>query len=99
VTISETLHADLVRTEDMEKLGMKAHKQDGTAFTQDEMLELRKQFIFYESGCLKVSQLTIPEVIDNDVMPVIVEMAEVKKTENVFCNRGFNDVEMARSSY
>ena len=55
----------------MEKLGIKAHKQDGTPFTQAEMSELRKQFIFYQHGCLKVSQLTTPEVIDNDVVPVM----------------------------
>lgn len=79
VTINNTLPADLVRTEDMEKLGIKAYKQDGTPFTQQEMLELRKQFIFYESGCLKVSQKETPEVIDNDVVPVMVEMAEVKR--------------------
>lgn len=94
ITTNNTLPADLVRTEDMEKLGIKAHKQDGTAFTRNEMLELRKQFIFYESGCLKVSQLTTPEVIDNDVMPVVVEMAEVGKQKTCFCNRGFNDAEM-----
>ncbi|MDQ0783387.1 hypothetical protein [Chryseobacterium sp. W4I1] len=82
VTINNTLPADLVRTEDMEKLGIKAYKQDGTAFTQEEMLELRKQFIFYEAGCLKVSQKETPEAIDNDVMPVVVEMAEVKREGN-----------------
>ncbi|MDR4892910.1 MULTISPECIES: hypothetical protein [unclassified Chryseobacterium] len=78
-TINNTLPADLVRTEDMEKLGIKAYKKDGTPFTKEEMLELRKQFIFYESGCLKVSQKETPEAIENDVMPVVVEMAEVKK--------------------
>ncbi|WP_137905897.1 hypothetical protein [Chryseobacterium sp. 2VB] len=78
-TINSTLPADLVRTEDMEKLGIKAYKKDGTPFTKEEMLELRKQFIFYESGCLKVSQKETPEAIDNDVMPVVVEMAEVKR--------------------
>ncbi|UMQ43630.1 hypothetical protein MKS83_07980 [Chryseobacterium sp. Y16C] len=81
-TINSTLPADLVRTEDMEKLGIKAYKKDGTPFTNDEMLELRKQFIFYESGCLKVSQKETPEAIENDVMPVVVEMAEVKKEGN-----------------
>ncbi|WP_431611182.1 hypothetical protein [Chryseobacterium sp. 'Rf worker isolate 10'] len=79
LTINNTLPADLVRTEDMEKLGIKAYKKDGTPFTKEEMLELRKQFIFYESGCLKVSQKETPEAIDNDVMPVVVEMAEVKR--------------------
>lgn len=79
VTINDSLPANLVRTEDMEKLGIKAHKQDGTPFTQEEMLELRKQFIFYEAGCLKVSQKETPEAIDNDVKPVVVEMAEVKR--------------------
>lgn len=78
-TINSTLPADLIRTEDMEKLGIKAYKKDGTPFTKEEMLELRKQFIFYESGCLKVSQKETPEAIDNDVMPVVVEMAEVQK--------------------
>ncbi|MDR6464370.1 hypothetical protein [Chryseobacterium sediminis] len=78
-TINSTLPADLVRTEDMEKLGIHAKKKDGTTFTQQEMLELRKQFIFYESGCLKVSQKETPEAIDNDVVPVVVEMAEVKR--------------------
>jgi len=78
-TINSTLPADIVRTEDMEKLGIKAYKKDGTPFTKEEMLELRKQFIFYESGCLKVSQKETPETIDNDVMPVVVEMAEVQK--------------------
>ncbi len=78
-TVNNTLPADLVRTEDMEKLGIRARKKDGTPFTQDEMLELRKQFIFYEAGCLKVSQKETPEAIDNDVMPVVVEMAEVKR--------------------
>jgi uncharacterized protein (TIGR02594 family) len=94
LTINNTLPADLVRTEDMEKLGIKAHKQDGTAFTQDEMLELRKQFIFYESGCLKVSQLTTPEVIDNDVMPVIVKMAEVKKQKTCWCDKPFLETDV-----
>lgn len=94
VTINDTLSADLVRTEDMEKLGIKAHKQDGTPFTQAEMLQLRKKFIFYQQGCLKVSQNTTPEVIDNDVVPVVVEMAEVGRQKTCFCNRGFNDAEM-----
>lgn len=87
LTINSTLPADLVRTEDMEKLGIKAYKKDGTAFTQQEMLELRKQFIFYESGCLKVSQKETPEAIENDVMPVVVEMAEVKRDGESGCPR------------
>ncbi|WP_426278892.1 hypothetical protein ACN9MN_06595 [Chryseobacterium sp. S-02] len=86
-TINSTLPADIVRTEDMEKLGIKAYKKDGTPFTKEEMLELRKQFIFYESGCLKVSQKETPETIDNDVMPVVVEMAEVKKEGENGCPR------------
>ncbi len=94
LTINSTLPADLVRTEDMEKLGIKAYKKDGTSFTKEEMLELRKQFIFYESGCLKVSQKETPEAIDNDVMPVVVEMAEVRKQKTCYCNRGFTDKEM-----
>ncbi len=94
LTINNTLNASLVRTEDMEKLGIKAYKEDGTAFTQDEMLELRKQFIFYESGCLKVSQLETPEVIDNDVVPVVVEMAEVRKQKTCYCDRPFSVDEM-----
>ncbi|MCC3216258.1 TIGR02594 family protein [Chryseobacterium sp. X308] len=93
-TINSTLPADLVRTEDMEKLGIKAYKKDGTAFTQQEMLELRKQFIFYESGCLKVSQKETPEAIDNDVMPVVVEMAEVRKQKTCYCNRDFTESEI-----
>lgn len=94
VTINNTLPADLVRTEDMEKLGIKAYKQDGTPFTQDEMLELRKQFIFYESGCLKVSQKETPEVIDNDVVPVVVEMAEIQKQKTCWCNKPFNEADV-----
>lgn len=94
VTINDTLPADLVRTEDMEKLGIKAHKKDGTPFTQDEMLELRKQFIFYEAGCLKVSQKETPEAIDNDVMPVVVEMAEVRKQKTCYCDRAFTEAEV-----
>ncbi|WP_330747282.1 TIGR02594 family protein [Chryseobacterium sp. CP-77] len=93
-TINSTLPADLVRTEDMEKLGIKAYKKDGTAFTQQEMLELRKQLIFYESGCLKVSQKETPEAIDNDVMPVVVEMAEVRKQKTCYCNRDFTESEI-----
>lgn len=93
-TINSTLPADLVRTEDMEKLGIKAYKKDGTPFTKEEMLELRKQYIFYESGCLKVSQKETPEAIDNDVMPVVVEMAEVRKLKTCYCNRGFTEKEM-----
>ncbi|REC74030.1 hypothetical protein DRF60_18310 [Chryseobacterium elymi] len=95
VTINNTLPADLVRTEDMEKLGIKAYKQDGTPFTQQEMLELRKQFIFYESGCLKVSQKETPEVIDNDVVPVMVEMAEVRKQKTCYCDRDFTEQEVS----
>jgi len=94
VTVNNTLPADLVQTEDMEKLGIRAHKKDGTPFTQDEMLELRKQFIFYEAGCLKVSQKETPEAIDNDVMPVVVEMAEVRKQKTCYCNRDFTETEM-----
>lgn len=94
VTINDSLPANLVRTEDMEKLGIRAKKQDGTPFTQEEMLELRKQFIFYEAGCLKVSQKETPEAIDNDVKPVVVEMAEVRKQKTCYCNRGFTDKEM-----
>lgn len=94
LTINSTLPADLVRTEDMEKLGIKAYKKDGTAFTQQEMLELRKQFIFYESGCLKVSQKETPEAIENDVMPVVVEMAEVRKQKTCYCNRDFTESEI-----
>ncbi|QRA41697.1 TIGR02594 family protein [Chryseobacterium cucumeris] len=93
-TINSTLPADLVRTEDMEKLGIKAYKKDGTPFTKEEMLELRKQFIFYESGCLKVSQKETPEAIDNDVMPVVVEMAEVRKQKTCYCNRDFTESEI-----
>ncbi|MEJ5049937.1 peptidoglycan DD-metalloendopeptidase family protein [Chryseobacterium culicis] len=93
-TINNTLPADLVRTEDMEKLGIKAYKKDGTPFTKEEMLELRKQFIFYESGCLKVSQKETPEAIENDVMPVVVEMAEVKKQKACYCNRDFTEEEV-----
>lgn len=93
-TINNTLPADLVRTEDMEKLGIKAYKKDGTPFTKEEMLELRKQFIFYESGCLKVSQKETPEAIENDVMPVVVEMAEVRKQKACYCNRDFTEQEM-----
>lgn len=94
VTINDSLPANLVRTEDMEKLGIRAKKQDGTPFTQEEMLELRKQFIFYEAGCLKVSQKETPEAIDNDVKPVVVEMAEVRKQKTCYCNRGFTEKEM-----
>ena len=94
ITINDTLSADLVRTEDMEKLGIKAHKQDGTPFTQAEMLELRKQFIFHQQGCLKVSQLTAPEVIDNDVVPVMVEMAEAKKQKNCWCDKPFLETDV-----
>ncbi|WP_077418307.1 TIGR02594 family protein [Chryseobacterium sp. JV274] len=93
-TINNTLPADLVRTEDMEKLGIKAYKKDGTPFTKEEMLELRKQYIFYESGCLKVSQKETPEAIDNDVMPVVVEMAEVRKQKTCYCNRDFTESEI-----
>ncbi|WP_079242741.1 TIGR02594 family protein [Chryseobacterium indologenes] len=93
-TINNTLPADLVRTEDMEKLGIKAYKKDGTPFTKEEMLELRKQFIFYESGCLKVSQKETPEAIENDVMPVVVEMAEVRKQKACYCNRDFTESEI-----
>ncbi|MGE8514024.1 MAG: TIGR02594 family protein, partial [Chryseobacterium culicis] len=93
-TINNTLPADLVRTEDMEKLGIKAYKKDGTPFTKEEMLELRKQFIFYESGCLKVSQKETPEAIENDVMPVVVEMAEVRKQKTCYCNRDFTESEI-----
>ncbi|MEF9479470.1 hypothetical protein OWR28_18570 [Chryseobacterium sp. 1B4] len=78
----------------MEKLGIHAKKKDGTPFTKEEMLELRKQFIFYESGCLKVSQKETPEAIENDVMPVVVEMAEVRKQKTCYCNRGFTEKEM-----
>lgn len=84
----------MVRTEDMKKLGIKAYKQDGTPFTQAEMLELRKQFIFYQQGCLKVSQLTTPEVIDNDTVPVLLEMAEAKKQKNCYCDRDFIETEV-----
>ncbi|MFS4471304.1 TIGR02594 family protein [Chryseobacterium sp. T20] len=94
LTINSTLPADLVRTEDMEKLGIHAKKKDGTAFTQQEMLELRKQFIFYESGCLKVSQKETPEAIENDVMPIVVEMAEVRKQKTCYCNRDFTESEI-----
>lgn len=58
------------------------------------MLELRKQFIFYQQGCLKVSQLITPEVIDNDVVPVMVEMAEAKKQKNCYCDRDFTETEV-----
>ncbi|WP_443939971.1 PAAR-like protein [Pedobacter sp. MW01-1-1] len=94
LTINETLPTELVRTEDMEKLGIKAHKKDGAPFTKDEMQELRKRFIFYESGCLKVSQNVAPEAIENDVMPVMVEIAEVRKEKTCYCNRGFTEEEM-----
>ena len=78
----------------MKKLGIKAYKQDGTPFTQAEMLELRKQFIFYQQGCLKVSQLTTPEVIDNDTVPVVLDMAEAKKQKNCYCDIDFIETEV-----
>lgn len=68
----------LVNGKDMEAVGLGAAKEDGTPFTQEEMARLRKEYLFYENGCLKVSNTTAQEVIENDISPVIVEMAEIE---------------------
>jgi hypothetical protein len=56
--------ASLEHDTEMEKMGVKATKADGTPFTQEEMVTLRKKFIQYEMGALKVSQSTLtPEAV------------------------------------
>ena len=81
VILNNAMGASLEHDAEMEKMGIKAKKADGTPFTPDEMVALRKQYILYEQGALKVSQLTAtPEAIDNSDVLVTVEMAEVERT-------------------
>ena len=84
ITENNTVPATLAHDKEMEKMGIKAQKQDGTPFTLDEMVELRKKFMFYQSGALKVSQGVSVEAISNDNVPVVVEIGEINR-ENAVC--------------
>lgn len=84
----------LVNAKDLETVGLKAKKQDGTPFTPEEMAKLRKEYLFYENGCLKVSNTTTQEVIENDISPVAVEMAEIKAKKDCYCDRPFTEDEL-----
>lgn len=84
-------NVQIVNAKDFETVGLKAKKDDGTPFTNDEMVKLRKEYLFYENGCLKVSSTTAQEVIENDISPVIVEMAEIKATKDCYCDKAFTE--------
>ncbi|WP_306353372.1 hypothetical protein [Flavobacterium sp. '19STA2R22 D10 B1'] len=88
VTLKSTESSvSLITTQDLESVGIKAKKEDGTPFTQEEMISLRKQYLLYENGCLKVSNTTTQEAIENDISPVAVEMAEIKNKKDCYCNK------------
>ncbi len=87
VIVNSTMNASLAVDAEMGKMGIIAKKKDGTPFTQQEMEELRKSFINYEQGALKVSQQTTVEEVNNSVVPVTVEMAEVKKQKTCYCDK------------
>ena len=78
---------ELVTTKDLEDVGLKAKKEDGSEFTQEEMIKLRKEYLFYENGCLKVSATATQEAIENDISPVTVEMAEITTKKDCYCNK------------
>ena len=84
ITENSAVPATIAHDKEMEKMGIKAQKQDGSPFTVDEMVELRKKFMFYEMGALKVSQLVSVEAISNDKSPVFVEIGEVNR-QNAVC--------------
>lgn len=92
--INGQIPADLITTEDKDKVGIKVVKKNEEAFTQAEMAELRKRFLQYNSSCLKVVKQITPEAIDNDVVPVVVEMAEVKKEKTCWCNKPFLETDL-----
>ncbi|WP_439480660.1 TIGR02594 family protein [Chryseobacterium aquaticum] len=92
--INGQIPADLITTEDKDKVGIKAVKKNGEAFTQEEMAELRKRFLQYNSSCLKVVKGVTEEATENDVVPVMVEMAEAKKQKNCWCDKPFLETDV-----
>ena len=84
----------LVTEKDLKNIGIKAKKEDGSALTEADMVKIRKEYLFYESGCLKVSKTDAVEVIENDISPVAVEFGEVKKKKDCYCDRDFTEDEV-----
>jgi uncharacterized protein (TIGR02594 family) len=73
-------NTSLVRSPDMKTIGIKATKQDKTAFSKEEKIALRKQVICFKNTALIVEKgILTEEAIENCTVPVIVdlEMAEV----------------------
>ena len=97
VIVNEAMAASLEHDTEMEKMGIKAQKEDGTALTQEEKLVLRKKFIQYETGALKVSQVAITEeaIKNNDVF-IEIESAEIenKKIKTCYCDKDLTEEEV-----
>lgn len=97
VIVNDAMAASLEHDIEMEKMGIKAQKADGTALTQEEKIALRKKFIQYETGALKVSQVAITEeaIKNNDVF-VEVESAEIenKKIKTCYCDKNLTEDEV-----
>ncbi|WP_052705359.1 PAAR-like protein [Flavobacterium sp. 316] len=82
VIVNDSLPASLTHDTEMEKMGIKAKKADGTPFTPEEMLTLRKKFINYEQGALKVAHTqATPEAVQNNNVFVEIESAEIEEQE------------------
>ncbi|MBS7255111.1 PAAR-like protein [Flavobacterium branchiicola] len=78
----------VVRSPDMKSVGIKATKQDGTSFTKEEKIELRKQLICFKNTALMVQKgILTEEAIENCTVPIMVdlEMAEVQTNEVCAC--------------
>ncbi|CAM3888876.1 MULTISPECIES: hypothetical protein [Flavobacterium] len=87
VIVNDSLPASLAHDTEMEKMGIKAKKADGTPFSPEEMLTLRKKFINYEQGALKVAHTqATPEAVQNNNVFVEIESAEIENnTVTCFC--------------
>ncbi|WP_445722395.1 CHAP domain-containing protein [Flavobacterium sp.] len=92
VIVNDSLPASLAHDTEMEKMGIKAKKADGTPFTPEEMLTLRKKFINYEQGALKVAHTqATPEAVQNNNVFVEIESAEIETGKTCYCNKDLTE--------
>lgn len=81
----------IMRSEDLKTIGIKASKQDGTAFSEEEKVALRKRSLSYLNTALMVERSGLtPEATQNcDVFVEVDEMAEIenKKVKTCYCNK------------
>ena len=92
VIVNDSLPASLAHDTEMEKMGIKAKKADDTPFTPEEMLTLRKKFINYEQGALKVAHTqATPEAVQNNNVFVEIESAEIETGKTCYCNKDLTE--------